>query len=83
MFLEIFFKATYLDIKFQKESNMTQKTVLSVAIVPVGLTKFRPKEDGLVAINQEYAIQVIDQVETIQRDMQKKGATTLMNKESE
>ncbi len=53
----------------------TQKTVLSVAIVPVGLTKFRPKEDGLVAINQEYALQIIDQVETIQRDMQKKMGT--------
>ena len=53
----------------------TQKTVLSVAIVPVGLTKFRPKEDGLVAINQEYAVQIIDQVETIQRDMQKKIGT--------
>ncbi len=53
----------------------TQKTVLSVAIVPVGLTKFRPKEDGLVAINQEYAIQIIDQIETIQRDMQKKIGT--------
>ena len=52
-----------------------QKTVLSVAIVPVGLTKFRPKEDGLVAINQEYALQIIDQVETIQRDMQKKIGT--------
>ncbi len=57
---------------FYKE---TKKTVLSVAIVPVGLTKFRPKEDGLVAINQEYASQIIDQVETIQRDMQNKIST--------
>ena len=53
----------------------TQKTVLSVAIVPVGLTRFRPKEDELVAINQEYAVRIIDQVETIQRDMQKKIGT--------
>ena len=53
----------------------TQKTVLSVAIVPVGLTKFRPKEDGLIAINQKYALQIIDQVETIQREMQKKIGT--------
>ena len=53
----------------------TQKTVLSVAIVPVGLTKFRPKEDGLVAINREYALQMIDQVETIQIEMQKKIGT--------
>ena len=53
----------------------TQITVLSVAIVPVGLTRFRPKEDGLVAINQEYAARIIDQVETIQRDMKKKIGT--------
>ena len=53
----------------------SQKTVLSVAIVPVGLTKFRPKEDGLIAINQKYALQIIDQVETIQREMKKKIGT--------
>ena len=53
----------------------TKKTVLSVAIVPVGLTKFRPKEDGLVAINKKYAIQMINQIEPIQREMQKKIGT--------
>ena len=52
-----------------------KKTVLSVAIVPVGLTKFRPKEDGLIAIDKEYAIQIIDQVEAIQREMQNKIGT--------
>ncbi len=53
----------------------TQKTVLSVAIVPVGLTKFRPKEDGMITINREYALQIIDQVEIIQKEMQKKIGT--------
>ena len=43
--------------------------------MPVGLTKFRPKEDGLIAINQKYALQIIDQVETIQREMKKKIGT--------
>ncbi len=58
--------------KFYKTNK---KTVLSVAIVPVGLTKFRPKEDGLVAVNKEYAKQIIYQVENIQKKMQKKLGT--------
>jgi len=33
----------------------TSQTVLSVAIVPVGLTKFRPENDGLKSISPEYA----------------------------
>jgi len=48
----------------------TSQTVLSVAIVPVGLTKFRPKNDGLKSISSEYAIQTIKQVEKIQAALQ-------------
>ena len=44
----------------------TSQTVLSVAIVPVGLTKFRPENDGLKSISSEYAIKTINQVERIQ-----------------
>ena len=50
----------------------TSQTVLSVAIVPVGLTKFRPENDGLKSINKEYAIKTIKQVEQIQAALQKK-----------
>jgi len=46
------------------------KTVLSVAIVPVGLTKFRPDNDGLKSINKEYAKKTIQQVEKIQKSLQ-------------
>ena len=46
------------------------KTVLSVAIVPVGLTKFRPENDGLKSINKEYSKQIIKQVERIQNQLQ-------------
>ena len=48
----------------------TTQTVLSVAIVPVGLTKFRPENDGLKSISPEYAIKIIKQVERIQASLQ-------------
>jgi len=41
-----------------------------VAIVPVGLTKFRPENDGLKSISSEYAIKTIKQVERIQASLQ-------------
>ncbi len=52
-----------------------KQTVLSVAIVPVGLTKFRPKNDGLISINKLYAKQIITQVENIQNKIHKKIGT--------
>ena len=48
----------------------TSQTVLSVAIVPVGLTKFRPENDGLKSISPEYAKKTIKQVERIQASLQ-------------
>jgi putative radical SAM enzyme (TIGR03279 family) len=48
----------------------TSQTVLSVAIVPVGLTKFRPENDGLKSINPQYAKKTIKQVEIIQASLQ-------------
>ncbi len=48
-----------------------KQTVLSVAIVPVGLTRFRPEDDGLIAIDKSYAKKTIIQVESIQEIMQK------------
>ncbi len=48
----------------------TSQTVLSVAIVPVGLTKFRPENDGLKSISSEYALNTIKQVEKIQASLQ-------------
>ncbi len=41
--------------------------VLSVAVVPVGLTRFRPEEDGLVPVDQASAKKVISIVEHFQR----------------
>ena len=51
------------------------KTVLSTAIVPVGLTKFRPENDGLTSISKEYARKTIKQVEKIQNSLQKSLGT--------
>ena len=53
--------------EFYKKSS---QTVLSVAIVPVGLTKFRPENDGLKSISPEYAKKTIKQVERIQASLQ-------------
>ncbi len=40
--------------------------VLSAAVVPVGLTRFRPGNDGLVPVDENCATKVINQVETMQ-----------------
>ena len=55
--------------------SQEKQTVLSVAIVPVGLTRFRPKDDGLIAIDKSYAKKTILKVENIQEIMQKKLGT--------
>ena len=52
-----------------------KQTVLSVAVVPVGLTKFRPDNDGLVPIDQDYAKKTIFQIESIQNLLQKRLGT--------
>ncbi len=44
--------------------------VLSAAVVPVGLTKFRPPNDGLVPVDSNCAKRVIDQVEKMQEIFQ-------------
>ncbi len=65
-------KSIYDLAKFHKKSF---KTVLSTAIVPVGLTKFRPENDGLIAISKKYARKIIQQVEKIQTSLQKSVGT--------
>ena len=41
--------------------------VLSTAVVPVGLTRFRPDNDGLKPVTPSNARQVIEEVETLQK----------------
>jgi putative radical SAM enzyme (TIGR03279 family) len=45
-------------------------TVLSTAVVPVGLTRFRPANDNLVPVDQAAAIAAISQVEALQQAFQ-------------
>ena len=46
--------------------------VASVAVVPVGLTKFRPPEDELIPVSQAKAIEVIKQVQLMQTQFKQK-----------
>lgn len=46
--------------------------VASVAVVPVGLTRFRPQEDELTPVTREKAREVISQVRLLQQEFQKK-----------
>lgn len=50
--------------------------VASVAIVPVGLTRFRPIKDELIPVSQEKAIEVIAQVQALQAKFQQQFGST-------
>ena len=50
--------------------------VASVAVVPVGLTRFRPAEDELVAVTTEKAREVIAQVQALQKKFHQQFGTT-------
>jgi putative radical SAM enzyme (TIGR03279 family) len=50
--------------------------VTSVAVVPVGLTRFRPTEDELIPVNQEKAREVIAQVQGLQDKFRQQFGTT-------
>ncbi len=50
--------------------------VASVAIVPVGLTRFRPNEDELIPVTREKAQEVIAQVQGLQQQFQQQFGST-------
>lgn len=47
-------------------------TVASVAVVPVGLTRFRPAEDELIPVTREKAQEVIEQVKSLLPEFRQK-----------
>ncbi|MFB2973561.1 TIGR03279 family radical SAM protein [Aerosakkonema sp. BLCC-F183] len=49
--------------------------VASVAVVPVGLTRFRPAEDELTPVTPAKAREVISQVQKLQTELRKKNGT--------
>jgi putative radical SAM enzyme (TIGR03279 family) len=52
--------------------------VASVAVVPVGLTRFRPAEDELIPVSPEKAQEVIDQVQALQAKFQQRLGSTFV-----
>ncbi len=53
-------------------------TVASVAIVPVGLTRFRPQEDELIPVTKEKAQEVISQVKSLAEKFRQKYASSVV-----
>ena len=51
-------------------------TVASVAVVPVGLTRFRPTQDELIPVTPAKAQEVIEQVTTLQTKFRQELGTT-------
>ncbi|MDJ0690425.1 MAG: TIGR03279 family radical SAM protein [Xenococcaceae cyanobacterium MO_188.B32] len=52
--------------------------VASVAVVPVGLTRFRPPEDELIPVSQAKAAEVIAQVQAIQAKFQQEFGSNVV-----
>ncbi len=55
--------------------NPEWPTVLSVAVVPVGLTRFRPADDELIPVTAAHARTVIEQVQPLQAQFQRQWGT--------
>ncbi|MCC5646793.1 TIGR03279 family radical SAM protein [Nostoc sp. CHAB 5824] len=53
-------------------------TVASVAVVPVGLTRFRPPEDELIPVTREKAKEVISQVQILSRQFRQKFGSSVV-----
>ncbi|MBD1861717.1 MULTISPECIES: TIGR03279 family radical SAM protein [Trichocoleus] len=65
---------TLLDLAEFHQGEMP--AVASVAVVPVGLTRFRPDQDELVPVTPEKAQEVIAQVQTLQTQFQRQFSST-------
>ncbi|MBE9127999.1 MULTISPECIES: TIGR03279 family radical SAM protein [unclassified Coleofasciculus] len=50
--------------------------VASAAVVPVGLTRFRPTDDELMPVSQEKAVEVIQQVQRLQEKFRQQFGST-------
>ncbi|NET02069.1 MAG: TIGR03279 family radical SAM protein [Sphaerospermopsis sp. SIO1G2] len=63
-------ETTLRDLTYFHTGNIP--AVASIAVVPVGLTKFRPQEDELVPVTREKAKEVISQVKLLCQEFQQK-----------
>ncbi len=64
----IHLEKTLLDLASFHQGNTP--AVVSAAVVPVGLTRFRPSKDELIPVNQAKAVEVIQQVQQLQAKFQ-------------
>ncbi len=51
-------------------------TIISAAIVPVGLTRFRPQEDNLISVDRAKAEEVIERVQKLQKQFRRQLGST-------
>ena len=65
---------TLLDLATFHQGDLP--TVASAAVVPVGLTRFRPTEDELVPVTQTKATEVIEQVKQLQEKFKQQFGST-------
>ncbi|MCU0526697.1 MAG: TIGR03279 family radical SAM protein [Elainella sp. Prado103] len=70
----IHLERTLLDLAQFHQGDLP--AVASVAVVPVGLTRFRPTEDELVPVSPEKAAEVIAQVQPLQAKFRQQLGTT-------
>jgi putative radical SAM enzyme (TIGR03279 family) len=69
----IYLERTLLDLASFHQGEIP--AVISAAVVPVGLTKFRPQEDELTPVSREKAQEVIKQVRQLQQQFRQKLST--------
>ncbi|MFS8742195.1 TIGR03279 family radical SAM protein [Synechococcus sp. WC10meta] len=67
---------TLLDLAAFRRPEEGIPTVLSAAVVPVGLTRFRPPNDELIPVDAAKAAEVIDQVEALQAQFRQELGST-------
>ena len=67
---------TLLDLAAFRQPVEGIPTVLSAAVVPVGLTRFRPPDDELIPVDAAKAAEVIDQVEALQAQFRQELGST-------
>jgi len=69
----IHLERTLLDLASFHKNDIP--AVISAAVVPVGLTKFRPQEDELITVSKAKAKEVISQVQNLQTKFTQKLGT--------
>jgi len=69
----IHLETTLLDLASFHQGEIP--AVASVAVVPVGLTRFRPQEDELIPVSREKAAEVIAQVQALQEKFRQRFGT--------